>query len=206
MDITRPVAAKGARTARPHGSGSQPDVGGRLWTADEIFKLPEDDRSYELVKGVLHSMPPPGSEHGDIAMELGARIRVFAIDDAFGRAFAAETGLLLETNPDTVRAADASFVWADRLPERLPERYLSGAPDLAVEVRSPWDRPKDLRETVADWLRHGARLVWLVEPRKRTVTVYRADGSSTVLGSADVVDGEDVLPGFQYRLTGLFRN
>ncbi len=150
-------------------------------------------------------MSPAGSIHGTLALRLGAAIQVFAEGNDLGYTFAAETGFLLETSPDTVRAPDASFVRTERLPAGgLPQAYFPGAPDLAVEVVSPNDRASDVQEKVQDWLRHGTLLVWVVEPASQTVIVYRADGSATVLQKGDVVDGEDVLPGFSYSLNRLF--
>lgn len=178
----------------------------QIVTADELLTLSQQDENrYELIEGVVAMMSPAGSIHGDLALNLGARIRIYAEDHDLGRSFAAETGFLLETSPDTVRAPDASFVRTERLPaEGLPKSYFPGAPDLAVEVVSPNDRASDVQEKVQDWLRHGTLLVWVVEPASETVIVYRADGSATVLQKGDVVDGEDVLPGFSYSLDRLF--
>ena len=150
-------------------------------------------------------MSPAGSIHGDLALNLGARIRIYAEDHNLGRSFAAETGFLLEISPDTVRAPDVSFVRTERLPaEGLPKSYFPGAPDLAVEVVSPNDRASDVQEKVQEWLRHGTLLVWVVEPESQTVIVYRSDGSATVLQKGGELDGEDVLPGFSYSLDRLF--
>ncbi len=145
-----------------------------LLTADELLRLSTaGDRRYELVKGELYEMPPAGASHGDIAMEIGSRLRVYVKANQLGRVFAAETGFVLRLDPDTVRAPDASFVAEDRLPPGdLPTGFLEFAPDLAVEVVSPGDRPGEVREKVEDWLRAGTRLVWVVHP---STTVYRED-------------------------------
>jgi len=175
-------------------------------TADELLVLSQQDENrYELIQGIVVMMSPAGSIHGDLALNLGARIRIYVEDHHLGRSFAAETGFLLDTAPDTVRAPDVSFVRTERLPaEGLPQSYFPGAPDLVVEVVSPNDRASDVQEKVQDWLHHGTLLVWVVEPASQTVIVYRADGSATVLQKGDELHGEDVLPGFSYSLDRLF--
>ncbi len=150
-------------------------------------------------------MSPAGSLHGTLALRIGAYIQIFIDENDLGYAFAAETGFVLETSPDTVRAPDVSFVRTERLPaEGLPKSYFPGAPDLAVEVVSPYDRASEVQEKVQEWLRHGTLLVWVVEPESQTVIVYRSDGSATVLQKGGELDGEDVLPGFSYSLDRLF--
>jgi Uma2 family endonuclease len=82
--------------------------------------------------------------------------------------------------------------------------FVTGAPDLAVEVLSPSDRILDLQQKVRDYLDAGARLVWLVAPQAQTVTVYRADGSAQLLRDQDTLGGEDVLPGLSIPLSDVF--
>jgi Uma2 family endonuclease len=151
-------------------------------------------------------MPPAGIEHGKRASRLGARLDSFVEEHDLGVVVAAETGFYLERNPDTVRAPDAAFIRKDRLPEGdLPRGYFPGAPDLAVEVVSPGDRADEVDDKVQTWLRFGAQRVWLLSSRTKSVTVYRPDGSAQVLTSDDLLDGEDVLPGFQVQVSRLFR-
>lgn len=179
----------------------------RLYTAEELLETSRDtSRVYELKKGILTIMSPAGSDHGDLAMGIGARMRVHAEDNNLGVVFAAETGFRLETDPDTVLAPDVGFVAKHRLPEgRLPKGFFPGPPDLAVEVVSPGDRASEVQEKVQDWLAFGVALVWIVEPRTRTVAIYRADGSATVLDESATLDGEDILPDFAIKLSALFR-
>jgi Uma2 family endonuclease len=80
-----------------------------------------------------------------------------------------------------------------------------GAPDLVVEVMSPSDTVARTAARVQSWLQHGAQLVWVVEPESATVTVYRVDGSVSLLKATDSLDGEQALPGFAYPLSRLFR-
>ncbi|MGH7645260.1 MAG: Uma2 family endonuclease, partial [Gemmatimonadales bacterium] len=90
-----------------------------------------------------------------------------------------------------------------RLPDPEPVGYPELAPDLAVEVLSPGDRPGELLAKVADWLNAGSRLVWVVDPERRHAVVYRADGTETLVGADDSLSGEDVVPGFSCPLASI---
>ncbi len=116
-----------------------------------------------------------------------------------------ESGFLLASQPDTVRGPDISFAAAERVPsEGLPEGFFPGAPDLAVEIVSPGDTDVEVQDKVMDYLTHGTRRVWVVRPRQQTVTVHRPDGTARLLQGKDVLDGEDVVPGFTFLLQELF--
>jgi Uma2 family endonuclease len=175
-----------------------------LLTAEELLHLNLPNKRAELVRGVLIVREPAGYVHGDVAMRLGARIHAFVESHGLGRVFAAETGFTLQREPDTVRAPDVAFISRARLPEPPPRGFAEMAPDLAIEVLSPDDRPAEVLEKVADWLKAGARLVWVVDPARRSARVYRADGGESVLGAAEALDGEDVLPAFVCPLGEIF--
>ena len=174
-------------------------------TAEEFFHLSTYDLCYELVKGELYEMTPAGASHGDIAMEVGSLLRVYVRANQLGRVFAAETGFILHRDPDTVRAPDASFVAGDRLPPgELPTGFLELAPDLAVEVVSPSNAAREVQDKVGDWLRAGTRIVWVIYPAARSVTVYRSMEDVQVLSSEDALEGGQVIPGFTCEVRELF--
>ena len=176
-----------------------------LLNAEELLRLSTTGRRYELVKGELFEMAPAGGRHGGVAMQIGTLLNTHVRAHRFGRVFAAETGFILRRNPDTVRAPDASFVAEDRLPEgELPIGYLELAPDLAVEVASPNDRPREIQEKVADWLRAGTRLVWVIYPATRSATVHRSQDHFEELSEDDSLHGENVIPEFACDLNELF--
>jgi Uma2 family endonuclease len=113
-------------------------------------------------------------------------------------------GFQLTTNPDTVRAASVVFMRRDRVPPRGWEGYVPGAPDLTVDVVSPTDLYLDIVNKIADWLEHGTRLVLVVNARRPSVVVYRPNQPSQSLGMDDVLDGEDVVPGWSLAVRDLF--
>jgi Uma2 family endonuclease len=81
---------------------------------------------------------------------------------------------------------------------------LSGSPDLVVETLSPTDRISEVEEKVAAWLAGGARLVWVVSPKLRTITVYRSLTDIVTLTAKDTLGGGDVVPGFQMNVAEVF--
>jgi len=96
---------------------------------------------------------------------------------------------------------DASFIAAGRFhDDKVPDDYGSVAPDLAVEVLSPGDRPRYGLDKVGEYLEAGVRLVWVIDPRKARAVVYRSLSDVRELGREDALDGEDVLPGFRCTL------
>ena len=176
-----------------------------LLTAEELLRLSTSGRRYELVKGELFEMPPAGGKHGSVAMRVGSLLSVHVRANDLGEVFAAETGFILRRNPDTVRAPDASFIAKDRLPEgELPIGYLEIVPDLAVEVVSPNDTTREVWDKVGDWLRAGTRLVWVIDPASRSVTVYRSMDDFQILSEGDELVGGEVIPGFTGNLRDQF--
>ena len=113
------------------------------------------------------------------------------------------TGVITERGPDTVRGPDVAYFSFARQPT-VPENYFEVGPDLAVEVLSPSNRRKQIEEKIAEYLKAGTKLVWIVDPMDRTVTIYREPLKGTVLRSGVMLEGEDVLPGFQCRVSSLF--
>src|SRR6266487_2290141 len=167
-----------------------------LVTADQLERLRLPDKRVELVKGVLIVKEPAGYRHGAVAARLAKILMDYADAQDLGQVVAAETGFTLASDPDTVRAPDAAFIRRERLPDPPPAGFARLAPDLVVEVLSPDDRPGEVLAKVADWLSAGTRLVWVIDPERRLARVYRHDGTEATIAGAEVLDGEDVLPGF----------
>ncbi len=174
-------------------------------TAEDLAQMSFGEQRVELVRGEVITMAPAGAEHGELAMTLGAFIHAFVHKHRLGVVYAAETGFILARNPDTVRAPDVAFVAAERAAhQRGRAGFFEGPPDLAVEVVSPNDTAEDVEAKVLDYLAAGAKMVWIVRPRARTVTVYRSLREVQVLRPGDALDGGDVLPGFVTPVEALF--
>jgi Uma2 family endonuclease len=176
-----------------------------LMTEKDLLKLPDDGFRYELIEGELRQMPPAGDEHGEITMELAGPLHAHVKHNRLGKVYAAETGFKIHVDPDTVRAPDIAFVRAERIRETGRTRgFRVGAPDLAVEVVSPFDTVAEVDDKVAEWLSVGVRMVWVVNPRIRTVTVYRSLTDVIVLTEDSILEGGDVVPGFQISVKDIF--
>jgi len=174
-------------------------------TADELLQLPRGRFRYELVKGELRTMSPAGSEHGAIVVNLTVLLGQHVKANSLGIVFGAETGFKIAENPDTVLAPDVAFISRERIPESgIPKKYWPGAPDLAAEVLSPGDTAREVEKKVGQWLAAGARLVWIVNPSRKSVTIHRASKDTSTLSEKDELAGEEVVPGFRCRVAEIF--
>ena len=174
-------------------------------TASELFEKPDDGFRYELVKAELRKMSPSGSEHGAIVVNITLFLGQHVKANKLGVCFGAETGFKIGSDPDTVRAPDLSFVRRERIPETgIPKKFWQGAPDLAVEVLIPGDTYTEVTGKVVGWLDAGAHTVWVIEPRRRGVSVYRAMSDVTRLNEGDELDGGEVIPGFRCKVSEIF--
>jgi len=170
-------------------------------TADELLTMPDDGYRYELVKGELIRTAPAGYQHGEVAMNIGARLHEHVKRNALGSVYAAETGFVLTQDPDTVRAPDAAFIRRERVEKAGKTRgYWIGPPDLAVEVVSPGDTVAEVEGKVAEGLEAGTGAVWVVSPKLHTVTVYRSLTDIVTLTEKDTLEGSEVVPGFQIKV------
>jgi len=171
-----------------------------------LLRKPDDGYRYELVKGELRKIAPAGYEHGATVMNISTPLDQHVRANNLGKVFAAETGFVISTNPDTVRAPDIAFVARDRIPDPGSARgYFPGPPDLAIEVVSPGDSFAEVEEKVFDWINAGTRMVVTVNARTRAVTVYRSLTDIVVLTEKDTLHGADVVPGRSIRITEIFR-
>jgi Uma2 family endonuclease len=177
----------------------------KLTTANELLAMPDDGYRYELIEGELIRMSPAGDEHGRVIMRISGPLFVHVDAHNLGNVYGAETGFLLQQNPDTVRAPEVAFVSKERVEAtgRILG-YRAGAPDLVVEVSSPSDRKREIHNKAAEWLAAGSRLVWVVDPKTRTITVYRSVSDVETLSEKDLLEGEGVVPGFRIEVVKIF--
>lgn len=176
-------------------------------TADEFLRMPDpaDGSRQELVQGEIVTMPPTGFRHGRVQHRIDLLLGKFLEEHPIG-AVTIESGVRTERELDTVRGPDVAFWSAERIPlTQEPVGYPDVAADLCVEVVSPHDRQSELRRKAAEYLTHGVRMVWIVDPEDQTVTVYRKPGDGRLLSDDAEITGEDVLPGFQCRIGEFFR-
>ena len=178
----------------------------RPMTVEEYarFEQPEDGYKYELVRGVLMVQEPsPGYPHGSLQADLAWHLGNWTRQTGRGKV-AVDMGCIIRMTPATVRGPDICIFLEPGSWENTPGNWAQGAPEIAIEVLSPSNRPGAMREKMRDYFEAGALRVWMVDPKTRTVTIHRADGSETTFQDGDRLEDPDVLPGFELELEELF--
>ncbi|HZR15973.1 MAG TPA: Uma2 family endonuclease [Verrucomicrobiae bacterium] len=173
------------------------------WTDQELEDLPADGHKYELLNGRLIMSPVPAN-HGAICVRLILLIGAFVQRHKLGEVYDSSTGF--RTSESILLSPDVSFVSKATLKKvfRGPDKFLRGAPDLAIEVLSPSDRTQLIHKKLDLYFEHGTRLVWIVNWKLHQVHIYRPDSISAVTQSNDLLSGDEVLPGFKCRLHQIF--
>ncbi len=158
-------------------------------------------RLCELVDGVLVVKTMGLRESGYAAWLVYYLINFLRTHD-LGQAFTSDG--LIRLAPGLIRIPDALFFSWDRIPEGGVGVIGDIAPDLVVEILSKGNTKREMDRKLREYFEAGVRLVWYVDPRKRTARVYTAANRSTLLREDDTLDGRDVLPGFRLRLREWF--
>ena len=174
-------------------------------TVEDLYVMPDDGFKYELQAGLLVSEPCPGFRHGRVMAAIAEVLRAYVREHRLGVVIAGDSGFILAREPDTVRGPDVAFVSHERF-ERSGDtvKAFAGAPDLAIEVLSPSNTRAALHGKVADYLAAGAHRVWVVDPEAQTVTVYASLLWPRVLREDELLEGDDVIPGFRVRVGEFF--
>jgi Uma2 family endonuclease len=196
-------------------------TGSRAMTADEFYALSGDGRRLELVagevrdvseprrreliSGEISEMSPSGFDHGVLIIQIGSRLNDFVTKHEAGKVCGGDVGFVVARNPDTVLAPDIAFVSSKRISDSGCSKFFDGAPDLAVEIVSPWDRAPEVEAKARHWIGCGAKLVWVVDGEKKTITVYAAGGERRTITIENQLDGGDVLPNFTATLREIFK-
>lgn len=150
----------------------------------------------ELIEGVIKHYMPTGHPHGFYEVLLATVLWTFVKAQKLGRVLAGETGIYIRRQPDTIRAADVAFISHGRLAKASPQGYLDVAPELVVEVMSPGDSWSDVNDKLEDYFFIGVVQVWVVDPQRQRIHVYRSLTEMAILTPNDTLVGGDVLPGF----------
>ncbi len=185
----------------------------RSYTAEELEWLEDDGCRYELLEGKLVVLPPTISEHGLISDSLLYELVNFLrANPGIGQVWS-HTGFNIGKKPngkDSVLEPDLGFLVASRVP--ATELIYLPYPDLAIEVRSRSSDLKDrsklnkARKKLLLYLENGTLMAWVINPITRTVEVYRQgqEKAVRVLNSNDYLDGEEIIPGFRFKVEHLF--
>ncbi|MDJ0973666.1 MAG: Uma2 family endonuclease [Planctomycetota bacterium] len=144
----------------------------RLLTVDDVLSDPKYERG-ELWDGAFVVREPSGGAHGAIAASVAVHLRRCEALWRSARVLGSSTGYVVGRQPDRVLSPDASVLSRVRYPKMPRVEFIEGAPEMAVEIRSPKESWISVVEKGGVWIGHGARLVWCIDPSSRTVVAMR---------------------------------
>lgn len=183
------------------------DTPARKFTPDDLLRLPDRGKGFELVGGELKELNVSFLSSfvaGLVYYQLQAHVqsRQLGWVSPEGTSFRC-----FPDEPGRVRRADTAFHALGRLTAArvAAEGHCTMVPDLVVEVVSPNDSADDVNTKRIEWQTAGAKLVWVIHPVQQTVHAYRADGTVGLFGAADTLTAEPVLPDFRAPVADLFR-
>jgi Uma2 family endonuclease len=179
-------------------------------TTDQMLAMQQTDGiARELIVGELRELPMTTSPpHAKTVARVSQILSNYldAQSESPGTVFSGDGRFRILRDPDTTVGIDVAFVTAERLPpDQVPDRFVDMPPDLAIEVLSPSETQQEVDERLNLFLKAAVPLVWLVNPRLKTVTVVRSRTEMQLLTETGQLDGEPVLPGFTCKVAELFR-
>ena len=174
-------------------------------TFEKAAQLDPERDGGELDAGRWVRMTRGPWRHGEVVKNVCLVLGLWAKTHREWSVATADPGTKLSNEPDTLRGPDVGVVRADRAPTGAGvDGWLEGAPDLAVEVKSEAQPLTALTKKALEYLRAGAKLVWIVDPGPQHVMVFTPPDHVKVLTIEDALDGEGLLPGFRCSVAELF--
>lgn len=202
--MTTAEAVRPSSRVPPEGSDDAPEPFTQEQFASLAANYP-DLRLERTKEGRLLIMPPAGGESSRLNFKIDVKLGIWSEQDDTGECFDSSAGFTLPNGAD--RSPDVAWVERSRWDALTPEqkkKFLPLCPDFLVEVLSPTDSLSETREKMQEYLDNGARLGWLINPRRKQVEVYRPGQEVEVLDNPTILSGEAVLPGFTLNLMEIF--
>jgi len=177
----------------------------KLYTVEDLLEMDDDGCRHELIRGKLIAMPPTNENHSRLMFRLSGLLFEYQRLHPEIQWFAGDPGYILARDPDLLLGPDLAAVHAERLPEDFPRDTFSDViPDVVIEIVSPSERVGQISAKVDAYLEAGVRLIWLINPMRRSVTAHSPDQHTQIFEGDDVLDGGEVLPEFRLLLAELF--
>ena len=180
-----------------------------LMTTEQLLALPDDGKERWLIRGELREkeMTRRNRGHSRTEGKIAYLLRRWmeSQPEPRGEVLVGEAGVRLRRNPDTTVGVEVAYVsaqTADADPHE--ERFLDGIPVLVVEILSPSDSEEEINEKLRSYIDAGVKFAWVVDPRFRTITVYRPDAEPELFNVNDTISGEPHLPGFNVAVAEVF--
>ncbi len=180
----------------------------KLMSADEfcdwVMRPENQARHYELERGKVVEVSRPGERHGLVCGNVVTMLNLYVRKRRRGYVLSNDPGVILERDPDTVRGPDVAYFEKGKGYDQMNPKFIEDAPTLVVEVWSPTDRVGKVTRRIREFLKAGVRLVWLIDPEARDVTVYRPGQDDYVVEAGQELTGDDVLPAFSCPVAEFF--
>lgn len=176
---------------------------------DKFFQFCQQNRDLRIERnadGNIILMSPEGPTSGSGNVRLGRFFDEWAERDGTGRVFGSSTGFTLPNG--AVRSPDVSWVLDRRLKalsRRELDRFPHICPDFVLELRSRTDRLPALQAKMQEYIANGARLGWLIDPKPKTIHIYRPNADPEILVNPAELSGENVLPKFRLKLARVWK-
>ncbi len=176
-----------------------------LMTAEKFEMICDQLGSCDLVRGEVVQLTPAGYQHARITVRATMLLEQWARQTNLGRVLAGEAGMLVESDPDTVRGADVAYISYQRLPKGAePTGFCATPPELVVEVVGKGQGWREMVEKAGEYLRMGVDRVWIVDPTSQRVHVLRGDAEPTAFSTDQNLSDETTLPGFSCKVSDFF--
>lgn len=181
----------------------------RLYTIDELWDLVSESDEYKLAELINGELIVAGGSGGQATVIGGFMLRKignFVDEHKLGYVTGADGHFVFSENPPVAVIPDVAFVSHNNMPKPVPKQFLHVIPNLAVEVISPTDRAKDIRQKIETYLKYGTELIWIIYPASQRIDIHRQSNKNQTdtLGLGDTLSGENVLSGFKLTVKDIF--
>jgi Uma2 family endonuclease len=177
-------------------------------TVEQLLALPADDVDRWLVAGVMREKPwsPKDRFHARVLARVAGSLGNWLDNQPMprGEILGGNVGVILHRNPDTAVGVDIAYVSDAVLRNLTDDEIIEGIPTLAVEILSPNDTVEEVNENIDMYIDAGVPIVWIIDPYRRTVTVYRPDTEPELFTVRSELTAEPHLPGFWVAVARLF--
>src|SRR5271157_6066474 len=180
-----------------------------LMTTEELLAIPEDGTDRWLIAGELRERPMTRRNrfHSRVMIRVGKILDNWLDEqpEPRGQVLGGEAGVILAHDPDTTVGIDVAYIGAEVMVRQTEDSTLiDGVPTLVVEILSPRDTIGDVDEKINAYLAARVAIIWIIDPYRRTVTVYQPDNDPELFNVRDELSAEPHLPGFRVPVARLF--
>lgn len=177
-------------------------------TEEQFFRFCQENDSLRLERtsdGEIVILEPTYTYTGWFNMNIGTELSLWNRQTQRGLVFDSNAGFTLPNK--AVRSPDAAFICNEswkKITKEDRRKFAHVCPDFVIEILSESDRVFTLHNKMKEWIDNGCRLAWMINLHKEETTVYRQNGMQEIRTFDEVLDGEEVLPGFKLYLKQLF--